>query len=104
VWWWVLIWSLLGLVAAVYLAGRLWELWGQFRELGAEVERAAETLDALEVQAERLREHAGPAVPLAVFEDPRQLRRDRERAHRSQRRQRALRRAAARPAWARRVD
>lgn len=103
-WWWVLIWSVLVVVALVYLAGRLWTLWGQLRDLTAEVDRAVDTLEQLEAHAERLGERAAAPAPLAVFEDPRRLRRERERTRRHRHRQRALRRQAARPARARRVD
>ena len=36
-WWWVLIWVLLVVIAAAYLATRAWGVWGQVKELNAEV-------------------------------------------------------------------
>jgi hypothetical protein len=103
VWWWVLIWSILVVVAAVYLVARLWGLWGQVKELTAETERAGRTLTALEAQLDRLGEPA-PPQPIAVFQDPRDLRRERERTHASLRQERRARQAARRPAWARHMD
>jgi hypothetical protein len=103
VWWWVLIWTLLVVIAGAYLAGRLWALWGQVKELTAETERAAQTLSALEAQVERLGERA-PAPPLAVFQDPRDLRHHRTTTRAELRRQRAERRAERLPRWARDVD
>jgi hypothetical protein len=102
VWWWVLIWTILVVVAAVYLGARLWGLWGQVKELTAETERAGRTLAALEAQVDRLGEAADQ--PIAVFQDPRELRRERERTRASLRQERRARQAARRPAWARHVD
>jgi hypothetical protein len=103
VWWWVLVWVLLVLVAAAYLATRAWAVWGQFKELTAELGRASETLSALEAQTDRLGERP-PAPQLAVFGDPRQLRRERLATRGALSRQRRARRAANRPAWARHLD
>jgi hypothetical protein len=103
VWWWVLVWTLLVLVAGVYLVARLWGLWGQVKELATETERAGGTLAALEAQVERLREPA-PPVQLAVFEDPRDLRHHRATTRAELRAQRTARRAERLPLWARDVD
>jgi hypothetical protein len=103
VWWWVLIWVLLVLVAAVYLATRAWGLWGQVKELGAEVSRASATLAELQAQTDRLGER-GPAAEHSVFGDPRQLRRERAATRASLKQQRRMRQAARRPAWARHLD
>ena len=102
-WWWVLIWALLVVVAVVYLASRAWGVWGQFKELTAEVSRASDTLAALEAQADRLGERT-PAPRPDLFEDPRRLRRERERTRASLRQERRARQAARRPAWARHLD
>ncbi|QGN57292.1 hypothetical protein [Nostocoides sp. HKS02] len=102
-WSWVLIWVLLVVIAAAYLARRLWGVWGQFKDLTEELGHASATLDALQVQADRLGER-GPAPELAVFGDPRQLRREREVTRGTLREQRRARRAAHRPGWARTVD
>ena len=102
-WWWVLIWAILLLVAGAYLGSRLWALWGQFKELTAETSRASETLAALEAEVERIGEPAAP-VDLAVFGDPRGLRHQRETTRAALREQRRTRRAARRPSWARNVD
>ncbi len=102
-WWWVLIWTILVVIAGVYLVARLWGLWGQVKELTAETERASRTLAALEAQVDRLGE-AAAQQPIAVFQDPRELRRERERTRASLRQERRARQAARRPAWARHLD
>ncbi|HEX5426988.1 MAG TPA: hypothetical protein VFX00_01580 [Pedococcus sp.] len=102
-WWWVLIWVLLVVIAAAYLGSRAWGVWGQAKELGAEVQRASETLSALETQAERLRERP-PEPALAVFGDPRALRRERLATIGALREQRHKRRVKRRPRWARHLD
>jgi hypothetical protein len=103
VWWWVLIWTVLVVVAGVYLVARLWGLWGQVKELTAETERAGRTLAALEAQVDRLGE-AAPPQPLAVFQDPRDLRRHRATTRAELRAQRTARRTERLPLWARDVD
>ena len=102
-WWWVLIWALLVVVALVYLASRAWGVWGQFKELTAELGRASDTLSALEAQADRLGERSAPPRP-DLFADPRRLRREREHTRASLRQERRARQAARRPAWARHLD
>ena len=101
--WWVLIWVLLAVAAVAYLATRLWAVWGQFKELTAEVAHASDTLSGLQAQAERLGDRS-PAAPLAVFGDPRQLRRERHATRGALKQERRARRAANRPRWARHVD
>jgi hypothetical protein len=103
VWWWVLIWALLLLIATAYLARRAWAVWGQAKELGTEVERASATVAALQAQADRLRERP-PAPELAVFGDPRRLRRERLAIRGALRERRRARRAARLPLWARHLD
>jgi hypothetical protein len=103
VWWWVLIWVLLVVIAVAYLASRAWAVWGQFKELTAEVSHASETVAALQEQTDRLADRA-PAPTPDVFGDPRQLRREREATRASLRQQRRARQAARRPAWARHLD
>jgi hypothetical protein len=103
VWSWVLIWVLLVVIATAYLASRAWAVWGQLKELTAEVGRASETVAALQAQTERLRERP-PAPELAVFGDPRLLRRERLATLGALREQRRARRAARLPAWARHLD
>lgn len=102
-WWWVLIWVLLVVIATAYLATRAWGVWGQLKELNAEVGRASETLTALQSETDRLGER-GPAPELAVFGDPRLLRRERLTTRASLKHQRRARQAARRPSWARRLD
>ena len=69
-WWWVLIWALLVLLAAIYLGSRAWGVWGQVKELNAEIGRASETVAALETHVDRLGERA-PAPTPDLFGDPR---------------------------------
>lgn len=102
-WLWVLIWVLLVLVAGVYLASRAWGVWGQVKELNAEVGRASRTVAALEAQAQRLSDRE-PAPELAVFGDPRALRRERLATLGAIREQRHKRRVRRRPRWARHLD
>jgi len=103
VWWWVLIWVLLVVIAAAYLATRGWAVWGQFKELTAEVRRSSETVAALQAETNRLGERS-PAPASDVFGDPRQLRRERDATRASLRQQRRARQAARRPGWARHLD
>ncbi len=102
-WWWVLIWVLLALVALAYLATRAWGVWGQVKELNAEIVRASDTVAALQEQADRLGDPPPPVQP-AIFDDPRQLRREREATRASLKQQRRARQASRRPAWARHLD
>lgn len=102
-WWWVLIWALLVVIAAAYLVTRCWGVWAQFKELTAEVHRSSTTLEALQAQTDRLGERPS-AAPLAVFGDPRQLKRERVATRATLKAGRRARRAAQRPAWARHLD
>lgn len=102
-WWWVLIWVLLVLVALGYLAGRVWGVWGQFKELRTEVTHASQTVAALEAQVDRLSNHPPAATP-DVFGDPRALRGERDRTRAALRQQRRARQAARRPGWAKHLD
>jgi cell division protein FtsL len=100
-WWWVLIWALLVLLAVGYLASRAWGVWGQVKELNAEVRRASATVAALETQVERLQQ---PAPVPDILGDPRQLRRERDLTRAALRQQRRARQSARRPTWARHLD
>ena len=102
-WWWVLIWVLLVVLAVAYLASRAWGVWGQLKELTAEVHRASETVSSLQAEADRLGDRP-PAPALAVCGDPRQLRRERLATRAALREQRRARRAARLPVWARHLD
>jgi hypothetical protein len=102
-WWWVLIWALLVVLALAYLASRAWGVWGQFKELMAEVRRSSDTLTALQGEVDRLGERPPEPGP-DLFGDPRQLRRERERTRASLKQERRARQTARRPAWARHLD
>ena len=84
-WWWVLIWVLLVVIAT------------------AEMRRSSETVAALQTQADRLGEPSRPPTP-DVFGDPRRLRRERDATRASLKQQRRARQAARRPSWARHLD
>ena len=102
-WWWVVIWVLLVVIAAAYLASRAWGVWGQFKELTAEVRRSSDTVAGLQAQTNPLGDRR-PAPQPDVFGDPRQLRREREVTRASLMQQRRARQAARRPSWARHLD
>ena len=100
-WWWVLIWALLVLLALVYLGSRARGVWGQFKDLRAEVAHASEVVSQLEAQVERL--GSTPPTP-DVFTDPGEARRRREHTRATLRQERRARQAARRPGWARHLD
>ena len=103
-WWWVMIWAFLLVVAAVFLGTRLWALWGQTKELGSELASAERRLDAVSGQLELLGERISSTQDLAVFADPATVRKERHRIRAGSRHARQQRRAASRPAWAKHVD
>jgi hypothetical protein len=103
-WWWVMIWFLLLVVAGTYLAARAWGLWGQTKELGSELAAAQRRLDEVQGQLELLGERIGSPEQLAVFANPVTARKQRDRARAAGRHARRLRRAASRPGWAKHVD
>jgi hypothetical protein len=107
--WWVMIWVFLLLMAGAYLGMRLWGLWGQTKELGAELLIAQRRLDDVQGRLKVLGDATGPpeetAPPeeLAVFVDPATAAKQRDRARaagRHARRQRGL----THPGWAKHID
>ena len=103
-WWWVMIWVCLLLVAGLYLGTRVWALWGQTKELGSELAAAQRRLDAVQGQVELLGERIGSPEQLAVFASPAAARKERDRVAAASRHARQRRRTASRPAWAKHVD
>ena len=103
-WWWLMIWVSLLLVAGLYLGTRAWALWGQTKELGSELAAAERRLDAVQGQMELLGERTGSTEQLAVFASPAAARKERDRVGAASRRARQQRRTASRPAWAKHVD
>ena len=103
-WWWLLIWVCLLVVAGVYLGMRTWGLWGQTKELGSELAVAQRRLDEVQGQLELLGERIGSPEQLAVLADPATARKERDRARAAGHHARQQRRAASRPAWAKHVD
>jgi hypothetical protein len=104
VWWWVLIWALLLVCAAAYIGTCLWGLWGQSKEFGREVAIAQRRLEQVQGQLDLLGDKITAPEQLAVFGDPRTVRRERHAIRASLRRERRERRARSLPAWARHVD
>lgn len=96
-WWWLMIWVSLFVVAAVYLGTRAWGLWGQTKELGSELAAAQRRLEDVQGQLELIGEHIGSPEQLAVFADPFKARKQRDDARAAGRRARHHRRAAFRP-------
>jgi hypothetical protein len=94
-WWWVMIWVSLLVVAGVYLGARAWGLWGQTKELGSELAIAERRLYDVQGQLELLGERIGPAEELAVFADPVMARKQRDRARAAGRHARQQRRSAS---------
>jgi hypothetical protein len=95
-WWWVMIWVSLLLVAGAYLAGRLWGLWGQTKELGSELAIAERRLHDVQGQLELLGERIGSPEELAVFAGPASARTQRDHARAAGRHARQQRRSASR--------
>ena len=102
--WWLLIWASILVVAGVYLGVRAWGLWGQTKELGAELAIAQRRLDAVQRQVDLLGEEIHPPEELAVFAVPAAARKQRDRARAAGRRARRQRRAVSHPAWVKHVD
>ena len=103
-WWWVIIWLCLFLMAGLYLGTRVRALWRQTMELGSELGAAERRLDAVQGQLERLDERIRWPEQLAVFADPATVRRQLDRARADGRNEREERLATSRPAWAKHVD
>jgi len=94
-WWWVMIWVSLLVVAGVYLGARAWGLWGQTKELGSELAVAERRLDEVQGQLKLLGERIGSPEELAVFADPVMARTQRERAKAAGRHARQQRRSVS---------
>ena len=103
-WWWLLIWACLLVVAGVYLGTQAWELWGQTKELGSELSVAQRRLDEVQGRLELLGERIGTQEELAVFAVPATARKERDRARAAGHRARQQRLAMSRLARAKHVD
>lgn len=101
--WWV-IWACLLVVSGMYIAARVWGLWGQTKELGAELAIAQERLENVQGQLEQLGEQIRSPEELAVFANPVTTRTQRDRARAAGRRARQQRRGSPGPQRARHVD
>lgn len=95
-WWWVMIWVSLFVMAGVYLGTQVWGLWGQTKDLGSELVTAQRRLADVQGQLELIGEHISSPEQLAVFADPFAARRARDDARAAGRRARHHRRAAFR--------
>jgi hypothetical protein len=101
--WWV-IWVVLLLLAGVYIAVRMWGLWGQTKELGSELAIAQERIENVQGQLELLGERITSPEELAVFATPGAARSQRDHAKAQGRRERQQRRAVPHPRRVRPVD
>lgn len=107
---WTLLWLTLLAGAGWYLWRRLRWLWGRSELLGETLTEAEAILAQASETAEdafHLRRTAAPLTPpeeLAIFRDPAQVATERDHLREQLRAQRAARRSAALPGWARRVD
>lgn len=88
---WPLIWACLLVLSGIYLATRVWGLWGQAKDLGSELVIAQQRLDDVQGELELLGEKVTSAEQLAVFADPNIARKQRERARAAGRRARRRR-------------
>ena len=85
---WFLVWAVLVVLALVVIGRLVWSLFHKGVALVAEMGEASTRLSQVAEQVERLTEQRA-APQLAVFEDPRALRRERERRAKDRRRRRA---------------
>ncbi len=69
-WWWVLVWVVLVLLGLASLAMRAWGLWGQVKELTAEIGIAQQRISGVQGQLELLGEQIHEPSELAVFGTP----------------------------------
>lgn len=92
---WFVVWTVLVLLAVAVIGRLAWRVFRQGVALVAELGEASERLSAIATQVEQLAE-TRDQPELAVFEDPRRLRRERDRRDKERRRRRA--RAARRRA------
>ncbi len=99
-WAWVLVWVLLLVGSAGYLAMRGWTLWGQVRELLAELGIAAQRLEGVQGQVLLPEDQIREPGQLAVFAPPAVLSEERPATGRSLRRRNPGRRATPGPARA----
>ena len=106
-----LVWTLVWLAI---LAGSGWYLWRRLRWLWGRSELLGETLAEAEALVSSATDHPDPAIgdapptdaapELAIFRNPAEVAVERERLRETLREERAARRRAAHPAWARPLD
>jgi len=101
-WWWVLAWVVLVLLA--YLWARARGLWAHVVALGEELERAQARLEDVQGQLELLGERVRAPEDLAVFTSPATARTERDRSRQQGQQARRARRAKHRAMPARHVD
>lgn len=102
-WWWVLLWVVLVLGGAGYLAARGWHLWGQVKELSHELAIAQERADVVQGRLQLLGEQISDPGQLAVFAGAETARRERDAARRTLSTRKQALKASSRPGWARDV-
>ena len=104
---WTLIWLALVAGAAWYLWRRLRWLWGRTELLGDTLTEAETLFSAAtdrEVDAHDAATDRPPQVELAIFRAPAEVAQERDLIRETLRGERAARRRASLPGWARRVD
>lgn len=101
---WILIWIVLVVLAALYLWSKGRATWRRTKDLGTEIAEASARLEAVQAQVDRIGETTGAIQKLAVFEDPVQVRAERQTTRRALQEERRARRNRNLPTWARHVD
>ena len=88
-WWWILLWSVLVVGALAVLAYLGLRIFRSGVALFSELGEAAERMDRIATEVQKL--HPSPAAPAeaAVFDDPRRLKKERDRRDRERRLRRA---------------
>lgn len=104
-WWgWVLIWAVIVLGGAAWIAVLVRRAWRSLKALNAELGRASALAGAIEREASTANVTEPSPPRLAVFMTPAQAARERTEVRTSLRTERQARRAARLPGWARPVD
>lgn len=101
---WILVWILLIVLGAVYIWSKGRVAWRQTKGLGSEIAEASERLGAVQAQVDRLSQSTDAIQKLAVFEEPGQVRAERQTTRRTLQEEGRARRNRNLPTWARHVD
>ena len=101
---WILVWIVLIALGAAHLWAKGRVTWRKTTALGSELGAASERLAAVQAQVDRLGESTDAIPKLAVFEDPGEIRAERQTTRRALQEERRARRIRNLPTWARHVD